>query len=1223
MESFKCSKNRSLCFGIFSLLLFLLGSVHSSWGQTPPAISQANFTKFWVDSEEVGNPGEAAWDGSTDTFWHTEWQTVKPPHPHSLQVDLGGVYSIGGIRYAPRTVGGANGRIGQYEVYVATNSGTPPTKPPVLAEWSLVASGTFPNTSTEQEVLFNAEASRYIWLRALSEAQDIDKPVTHVGEFNVLGTATSGPLSISPATAEVPALGEQQFIGSGGTLCPSGNYAFALTDDTTGGAIIGFSSGLYTAGPNSGTSTIRMADCSNPELAALATVTVTSGSSGGPPPAISQANFTKYWVDSEEAGTPGEAAFDGTTSTFWHTEWQTVKPPHPHSLQVDLGGVYSIGGIRYAPRTVGGANGRIGQYEVYVATNSGTPPTKPPVLAEWSLVASGTFPNSPTEQEKLFGPVTSRYIWLRALSEAQDIGKPVTHVGEFNVLGSLVGGGGSLGISPSNAIVAIGGEQAFSGVNGTMPYSYSLAGDTTGGANVNSSSGLYTAGPSAGTSTVRVTDAGAFTADAGVTVTAAGTFLDKGIWSVHFVNSQASGSPATNAFDGNSATAWRTVNSVSPPHEIQINLGDVFEIEGFRLSPLTPYGASGISFYEFFVSKDGVKWGDPIASGEFANDTSLKTVTFPRITGRYVRLIARGSLHGHRAINLPELDVIGAPFSGNHDPDGAIDSPTGNVTINVGQSVFFSGTYSDPNGDPASSFLWSFGDPAISNSTIQNPGQITFNNVGTYTVSFTVTDSLGKQDPFPGKTTVKVGSNTVLPRADWGIKYVNSEEVILANNAATNALDGNFNTLWHTQWKNVEGPHEIQIDLGAAFEIDALRYLPRPSGSSNGRIKNYHIYVSQDGNDWGQPVAIGEFPNSEAEQRVQFSPKTGRFVRLAALSEVNNERWASMAELNIEGRCQNPFVKIVDPLTKEVQALPYLKVSSSVCLTQPAHAGWGVKYSVNNGDQEKTIILPADGVIHPNTFQWTFTGLTGDNHQVEAFIVDSGGTVVPGSTTYDKVTNIGLGDVFGTLGDSITVGIGDDDPSDGTSQDGRNTNTERGFIPKLNDLLTLKRNYPHNIYNDGIQGETSAGILIRVPGFIKKRPKATKFLLLVGTNDADSGLVPSGAGQNPPNPGTFKDNLQKIINLVNNPALGREVYLAKVPFSKSLENNPAIQGYNQAINELVTANGIPVVPPDFYTHFETHQNELIDNVSHPNGLGFKSMSSLWCEAISAGACSAP
>ncbi|MCA9468722.1 MAG: discoidin domain-containing protein, partial [Nitrospira sp.] len=665
-------------------------------------------------------------------------------------------------------------------------------------------------------------------------------------------------------------------------------------------------------------------------------------------------------------------------------------------------------------------------------------------------------------------------------------------------------------------------------------------------------------------------------------------------------------------------------NTVSPPHELQINLGNTFEIEGFRLSPLSPYGAEGISFFEFFVSKDGVNWGDPVASGEFANDASLKTLTFPRITGQFVRIIARGALHGHRFINLAELDVIGAPFSGNHDPDGKIDTPV-DVVINVGQSVSFSGTYSDLNGHPASSFIWNFGDPAIQNVFNEDPGQIVFPNVGTYTVTFTVTDSLGRQDPFPGKITVKVlnSPNSVLPRSDWTIKYVNSEEVILANNGAGNVKDGNQNSFWQTQWNGVEGPHEIQVDLGSVFEIDAIRYLPRSDGSSDGRIKRYHIYISSNGNEWGQPVAIGEFIDSASEQRVQFTPKAGRFVRLVALSEVNNNRWASVAELNIEGRCQNPFVKIVDPLTKEVQPRPDLTVNAGVCLKQPTHTGWGVKYSVDNGAQQKIILLPGDGIIHPNTFLGTFSGLVGDNHQVEAFIVDAGGNVVSGSTTYDKVTNIGLGDVLGTLGDSITAGIGDNDPSDALSQDGRNTNTGSGFSPLLNDLLTAERNYPHNIYNDGIQGETSAGILIRTPGFLKKRPKASHFLLLVGTNDANSGLVPSGAGTNPPTPGTYKDNLQKIIDLIHNPALGREVYLAKVPFATSLVHNGDIQAYNQAIDELVSTNGISIVPPDFYTHFETHQSELIDTVSHPNGMGYKSMSSLWCVALTSGTCSIP
>ena len=71
----------------------------------------------------------------------------------------------------------------------------------------------------------------------------------------------------------------------------------------------------------------------------------------------------------------------------------------------------------------------------------------------------------------------------------------------------------------------------------------------------------------------------------------------------------------------------------------------------------------------------------------------------------------------------------------------AISSPSGNVTINQGQSVNFQGTASGGSGS-YTAFLWNFGGGAT-NSTIQNPGSVVFNNSGSYTVTFRVTDSAG------------------------------------------------------------------------------------------------------------------------------------------------------------------------------------------------------------------------------------------------------------------------------------------------------------------------------------------------------------------------------------------------------------------------------------------------------------------------------------------------
>jgi hypothetical protein len=128
---------------------------------------------------------------------------------------------------------------------------------------------------------------------------------------------------------------------------------------------------------------------------------------------------------------------------------------------------------------------------------------------------------------------------------------------------------------------------------------------------------------------------------------------------------------------------------------------------------------------------------------------------------------------------------------------------------------------------------------------------------------------------------------------------VDSEET---DGKGTYAVDGNPNTIWHTQWRNASPahPHEIILQLDPPCKIKGLTYLPQQDVSDNGTIEGYEIYVSADGKNFGQPVKKGEFfPYGKDKKTVLFEPKQCGFVKLVALSEVNEQAYTSAAEIGV------------------------------------------------------------------------------------------------------------------------------------------------------------------------------------------------------------------------------------------------------------------------------------------------------------------------------------
>lgn len=123
-----------------------------------------------------------------------------------------------------------------------------------------------------------------------------------------------------------------------------------------------------------------------------------------------------------------------------------------------------------------------------------------------------------------------------------------------------------------------------------------------------------------------------------------------------------------------------------------------------------------------------------------------------------------------------------------------------------------------------------------------------------------------------------------------------------ADYEATNAIDGDPKTMWHTTWEPTAAPmpHELIIDLSQPIAIAGLSYLPRQDGIANGIIAEYAICASQDGHLWGNPIVEGSWPNDAKQKFIRFKqPITTRFVKLVVRREANGRPFASAAEIDL------------------------------------------------------------------------------------------------------------------------------------------------------------------------------------------------------------------------------------------------------------------------------------------------------------------------------------
>ncbi|OIJ90445.1 hypothetical protein BIV24_18030 [Streptomyces colonosanans] len=191
------------------------------------------------------------------------------------------------------------------------------------------------------------------------------------------------------------------------------------------------------------------------------------------------------------------------------------------------------------------------------------------------------------------------------------------------------------------------------------------------------------------------------------------------------------------------------------------------------------------------------------------------------------------------------------------------------------------------HGGTSATFTWDVTAPAA-------PGKV---NPLTATVQFV---QRGRSQTVSDERIVIPPPPVFLPQSKMSVAYADSQETVGENAPATNVLDGDPGTFWHTRWSGTSAPmpHEIQLNLGGDNVVSCLYYLPRQD-SANGRIANYEVYTSKDGVNWGNPVATGTWTNTSAEQQACFTPVSAHYIRLRALGEVHGNPWTTAAEINV------------------------------------------------------------------------------------------------------------------------------------------------------------------------------------------------------------------------------------------------------------------------------------------------------------------------------------
>ena len=149
--------------------------------------------------------------------------------------------------------------------------------------------------------------------------------------------------------------------------------------------------------------------------------------------------------------------------------------------------------------------------------------------------------------------------------------------------------------------------------------------------------------------------------------------LPKDKWKVIHVDSEepaesAHGGTGASAIDNDPSSYWHTEwarKKPAHPHEVQIDLGESVQVDGFTYLPRPGHGNGTIMEHAIYAGTSRENWGPPVAEGSFKGEKPVNgryRVRLGRsVAARYVRFVALSEFSGQPFASAAEFGVLGRP----------------------------------------------------------------------------------------------------------------------------------------------------------------------------------------------------------------------------------------------------------------------------------------------------------------------------------------------------------------------------------------------------------------------------------------------------------------------------------------------------------------------------------------------------------------------------------